>query len=401
MQKPAAPTPFLLLDLGVVAERYRELRAALPDATVLYAVKANPTEEVVRLLGSAGSSFDVASPGEIDLCLRCGISPERLSYGNTIKKESDIRRAFNVGVRTFTVDADLELDKIIRHAPGSTVFVRISTDGVGADWPLSKKFGCPFDSALAILRKAASAGHPVGVSFHVGSQQRNPRAWRTPLAQVGQLGTMLADDGIALAGINLGGGLPASYLDPAPCIEQYGSAIQAALTETLETLGTCPVQLFVEPGRYLVGDAGIIETEVVLIAYRPDASGDRWVYLDIGLFNGLAETLDEAIRYRIRVPGRCGRAIPTVLAGPTCDSADVLYEQHRYLLPADLSIGDRVQLLSTGAYTSSYSTVNFNGFEPLRGYVVGRSAHGGSGLRRSNAVPGQRHEVTSSRTWPE
>ena len=163
------------------------------------------------------------------------------------------------------------------------------------------------------------------------------------------------------------GGLPSQYAEPVPSIYEYGTAITAALAEHL---GPHTEQIFIEPGRYLVGDAGVIEAEIVLISERTGDPDDRWVYLDIGMFNGLAETMGEAIRYRIHVPGRHGSLRPVVIAGPTCDSVDVLYEKKRYLLPADIQIGDRVRLLSTGAYTASYSAVSFNGFEPLRTYVI-------------------------------
>jgi ornithine decarboxylase len=299
--------------------------------------------------------------------LRLGIPSGRLAFGNTIKKARDVAYAASVGVRTFTVDCAAELEKIVRHAPTSAVYVRLSTDGGGADWPLSRKFGCPADEALRLLVVASRAGLQVGVSFHVGSQQRNPNAWRAPLEQVGRLRGELRRRRIRLSGINLGGGLPSQYAEPVPSISEYGTAITAALSEFV---GPHTEQRFVEPGRYLVGDAGVIEAEVVLISQRTADPDDRWVYLDIGMFNGLAETMDEAIRYQIRVPARYGPPRPVVIAGPTCDSMDVLYERQRYCLPADIQIGDRVQLLSTGAYTASYSAVGFNGIEPLRTYVV-------------------------------
>jgi ornithine decarboxylase len=361
------PTPYLVVDLDVVRRAYQDLRMALPAATVLYAVKANSDDAVIRALAEAGSSFDVASVGEIDQCLRLGVPPHRLAFGNTIKKARDVAYAAQAGVRTFTVDCADELDKIILNAPGSTVYVRLSTDGGGADWPLSRKFGCPADEAFYLLMAGSLAGLQVGVSFHVGSQQRNPYAWDAPLECIARLRACLRRQGIRLCGINLGGGLPSQYSEPVPSIDAYGSAITDALAKYL---GPHTEQIFVEPGRYLVGDAGIIEAEIVLISQRTADPDDRWVYLDVGMFNGLAETMGEAIRYRIRVPGRYGPLRPVVIAGPTCDSVDVLYEKQRYPLPADISIGDRVQLLSTGAYTASYSAVRFNGFEPLRTYVV-------------------------------
>ena len=205
---PDAITPFLVVDLDVVRRQYVSLTAALPGTEIFYAVKANPAPEVLSLLISLGSNFDVASRGEIELCLGLGADPARLSYGNTVKKERDIAAAYRCGVRLFTVDSQPELDKVLRTVASGTVFVRIATDGAGADWPLSRKFGCTVGEAWQMLLQAARAGLQVGVSFHVGSQQRNPGAWDRPLGQVAQLARRLAAEGHEFAGVNLGGGLP-------------------------------------------------------------------------------------------------------------------------------------------------------------------------------------------------
>jgi len=362
------PTPFLVVDLDLIEARYVRLIDVMPASRVLFAVKANPAPEVLQRLADVGSSFDVASAGEIQRCLKLGIDPARLAFGNTIKKEKDIAYANHCGVRTFTVDAEAELDKVIRQAPGSTVYVRISTDGRGADWPLSRKFGCSPDDALSLLRKAAYAGLGFGVSFHVGSQQRDVTAWDQPLATVTTLLAQMAKDGFEAAGVNLGGGLPCRYRDPVADIAAFGETIRRSLDTHLGRLFSG--EILIEPGRYLVGEAGLIETEVVLISRRFADDVRRWIYLDVGMFNGLTETLQEAIRYRIAAPGRKGPLGPVVIAGPSCDSADVLYERSGYQLPADLRIGDRIHVMSTGAYTSSYSSVWFNGFEPLRTFFV-------------------------------
>lgn len=367
---PVAPTPMLHLDTDLVRQRYAELAAALPGVRLHYAVKANPAHPVLSLLAAHGAAWDVASPGEVALVLRAGGCGEDMSYGNTVKREQDIAWAFGLGVRHFTVDSPDELGKLLRHAPGATLMVRLTTSGAGADWGLGGgKFGCSEREASVLLSAAVSAGHPVGIAFHVGSQQRDPGAWRAPLAATGRLRTVLRARGADLSVVNLGGGFPADLLGDAPALSAYGDAISAALCELV---GVTPGEaggptVMAEPGRALVADAGVLESEVLLVAER---DGLRWVYLDIGIFGGLAEALDEGVKYRLEVT-RDGRRLrgPTrevVLAGPTCDSADVLYRHHRYRLPAALRPGDRVWLAAAGAYTTAYASVGFNGIAPLR-----------------------------------
>ena len=369
---PELETPFLVLDLDVVEARYRQLVEALPVTRVLYAVKANPAREVLDRLAELGSSFDVASPGEIDRCLKLGIDPARLAFGNTIKKERDIAYAHSCGVGIFTVDAEAELDKVIRQAPGATVYVRISTDGSGADWPLSRKFGCSPGDALRLLRKAAHAGLSFGVSFHVGSQQRDVTAWDRALADVGALVRTLSQEGFEAAGVNLGGGLPCQYREPVSRHLRLRPGHPAspgfAPGAGLRRRGGGGARTSPGGRRRRDPDGGRADIR------RPAEDQTRWVYLDIGMFNGLTETLEEAIRYRVGVPPGRGGPGPVVLAGPSCDSADVLYEKSAYQLPAGLRIGDRLQLMSAGAYTASYSTVWFNGFEPLRTFFVSAAA---------------------------
>jgi len=358
-----AQSPFLLVDLDIVRDRFERLVRALPETTIHYAVKANPAPEVLSLLNDLGSSFDVASPGEIARCLSVGVDPARLSYGSTIKKERDIAWAHDRGVRLFAVDSDAELRKIADSAPGSTVFCRIASDGAGADWPLSRKFGCEPELALELLLAAHHQHLGVGLSFHVGSQQRDPEAWDRALATVADVYAVLRANDIEPAVVNLGGGFPASYLERVPDISAYGEAVSGSLHRRFGD--RLPDRVIIEPGRYLVADAGVIQTEVVLVSRKARGADTRWVYLDVGLFGGLAEVIDEAIRYRIRTPHDGGPVGPVVLAGPSCDSADVLYERAGYRLPLALRDGDRIELLSTGAYTSTYSSVWFNGFPPL------------------------------------
>ena len=360
--------PCLVLDTDVVRENYLSFAKALPDTRVYYAVKANPAPEILKLLTELGSCFDVASVTETEAVLAAGCAPDRISYGNTIKKESEIAAAYRLGITLFAVDCEAEVEKVARVAPGSRVICRIHCDGSGSEWPLSRKFGCEPDYATDILELAHKRGLvPYGISFHVGSQQHNIEAWDRALASTAAVFRACAEGGIALAMVNLGGGFPAKYLRKTPKLESYGKAIFRSLRKHF---GNAVPETIIEPGRGLVGNAGVIEAEVVLIARRSPEDEVRWVYLDIGKFHGLAETIDESIRYPIRTPRDRDEMAPCIIAGPTCDSVDVLYEKNPYPLPISLAIGDKLLIEATGAYTTTYSSVGFNGYPPLRQYVI-------------------------------
>jgi ornithine decarboxylase len=361
-------TPCLVVDLDVVEVNYRSLRDALPAAEVFYAVKANPAAPLVARLAAMGSSFDTASLQEIDLCLGLGVDPAKISFGNTIKKARDIAAAYERGVRLYAFDAEEELLKLAAHAPGAQVFCRLFVDNVGAEWPLSRKFGCSVDMARDLLVKARDLGLDAhGVSFHVGSQQKDLGQWDVALSKAADLFRDLREQGVELAMVNLGGGLPTPYGQPLYSVNDYGDHILAAVDRLFD--GPRP-RMIVEPGRYMGGNAGILETEVVLVS-RKDASEDRrWVYIDAGRFNGLAETEGEAIRYPITSSKDGETTGPVIIAGPTCDSVDILYDKANYALPLSLKAGDRLRLLSTGAYTTSYASVGFNGFTPIRAHYL-------------------------------
>ena len=360
--------PCMVLDLDVVRDNFTSFAKALPDTRVFYAVKANPAPEVLDLLAHLGSCFDTASLVEIQQVLATGCSPDRVSFGNTIKKERDIARAYELGIRLFAVDCEAEVEKIARVAPCSKVFCRILCDGDGAEWPLSRKFGCAPEMATRVLEHAFRLGlHAYGVSFHVGSQQRNPRMWDGALKSASGIFKELAERGIHLSMVNLGGGFPTKYLKDVPAVRAYGQAIFRSLRKHF---GNRIPETIIEPGRGMVGNAGVIEAEVVLISKKADSDAVKWVFLDIGKFNGLAETMDEMIRYPIRTEFDGDDVEPCVLAGPTCDSVDVLYEKDPYFLPVSLEIGAKVLIEGTGAYTTTYSSVGFNGFAPLKAYVI-------------------------------
>src|SRR4051812_49014051 len=360
--------PCLVVDLEVVRDNYQAFAKALPDTRVFYAVKANPAPEVLLLLASLGSCFDAASVPEIEQVLAAGAAADRISYGNTIKKERDIARAYALGVRTFAVDSIAEVEKIARAAPGSRVFCRFLFDCAGAEWPLSRKFGCDSEMTANVLEHAHRLGlEAYGISFHVGSQQNRTQAWDEALKSAAAIFRACAERGISLSMVNLGGGFPTKYLKEVPAVKAYGRSIFRALRKHF---GNRIPDTIIEPGRGMVGNAGLIEAEVVLVSKKSEQEEVRWVYLDIGKFGGLAETMDESIRYPIRTPRDGDAVAPCVLAGPTCDSADVMYEKRPYDLPVSLEIGDKVLIEGTGAYTATYASVAFNGFAPLKTYHI-------------------------------
>ena len=360
--------PCLVVDLDVVRENYLSFARALPESRIFYAVKANPAPEILSLLAELGSCFDTASVAEIEMALAAGGTPDRISFGNTIKKERDIARAHQLGITLFAVDSVEEVQKIARAAPGARVFCRVLADGKGAEWPLSRKFGCTSEMAIGVLEAAHRHGLIAhGVSFHVGSQQAHLPAWDRALKDAAMVFRALSEKGITLAMVNMGGGFPARYLKDVPKVEAYGQAIFRALRKHF---GNRVPETIIEPGRGMVGQAGVIKAEVVLISKKSDDDPVRWVYLDIGKFGGLAETMEEAIRYPIVTPRDGDTTAPCIIAGPTCDSADVLYEKNPYPLPISLEIGDEVLIEATGAYTTTYASVAFNGFAPLQSYVI-------------------------------
>ena len=361
-------TPCLVVDTDRVAENFRALRRALPLARIYYAVKANPAPAVLDRLVTLGSQFDAAGIEEVEACLEAGALPAEISFGNTIKKVSAIRRAHEAGVTMFAFDSIEELEKLASHAPGSQVYCRILVENAGADWPLSRKFGTTVESARELMTQAADMGlDPFGLSFHVGSQQTTTAAYEAAIGRVAMLFTDLKDAGVNVRMVNLGGGFPTRYRDDVPDIDQFASAIMGAMTEHF---GNALPEMVIEPGRFVVGDAGVVSSEVVLVCHRHKDDPVRWVYLDIGRFGGLAETEGEAIKYRITTPHDGGPTGPVAIAGPTCDGADILYEKSNYRLPLALTCGDRVELLSTGAYVSTYASQRFNGFAPLDEHYI-------------------------------
>jgi ornithine decarboxylase len=368
----ALETPNIVINLRTIKQNFVKLRDSFPFAHIYYAVKANPGGQVIQMLDSLGSNFDIASRYELDHVLSLDISPDKLSYGNTIKKAKDIEYFYQKGVRMFATDSKDDLKNIAKYAPGSRVYVRILVENSDtADWPLSRKFGCHPDMAYDLIVLARDLGlTPYGISFHVGSQQRDIGQWNDAIAKTKYLFTSLEEEeGIRLTMINMGGGFPAHYIQPTNDLSDYASEITRYLHDDFGD--DIPTIIF-EPGRSLVGDSGILTSEVVLVSRKNNTALNRWVYQDTGLFNGLIETIDESIKYPVisTKDAPNAREGEVILAGPTCDSMDIMYEDNKYKMPLDLKEGDRLYWLSTGAYTSTYAAVGFNGFPPIKTYFM-------------------------------
>ncbi|HLY84831.1 MAG TPA: type III PLP-dependent enzyme, partial [Acidimicrobiales bacterium] len=359
-------TPYLAVHLDTVRDRYARLTATLPDARVHYAVKCNPNQAILQCLADEGCRFEVASIGELDLLRDIGVDPVDVLYSNTVKPTAHVAAAHKAGLWRFAVDCEAELRKIAQHAPGAAVYVRLRVDDHTASFPLSRKFGAEADVAKSLLVEARRLGlRPYGLTFHVGSQCASPRAWRSAIVTAGRLMQELTEQGIRLRMLDLGGGFPACYGPPVPPIEQYGTTIRGAL-ETL--LPYRPEHLVLEPGRHLVAEAAVLVTTVIC---REQRAGDEWLYLDVGVYNGLMETqqMQQAWTYPILTARESELSVPKLpytVAGPSCDSADTMFIGMK--LPADVDIDDQLYIGTAGAYTLGYAS-NFNGF-PIPNVVI-------------------------------
>lgn len=377
----AATADRIIFDLAGIVDHHDDLVRELPGVAVRFAVKACPVDDVLDALARAGAGFDAAGPNEIAQALRTGVPADRVHYGNTIKSDRDIAEAYRRGIRLFATDSVADVRAIATHAPGSRVFCRLATRGAGALWGLTGKFGCSVADAVEVLAAArAYELIPAGLSLHVGSQQMTVAAWREAFDDLAQAITRLGARGIRLDHVNLGGGLPAlGYLDRhgvpmRPRLDLILAAIRDGMRR-LRLICAAPLDFLLEPGRHLVADHGAIRAHVVRLTERQVSDGRRahWLYLSCGRFNGLYE-LDQ-IQYRLEFPThRAGPRVPAMVAGPTCDSDDAFGPGTSIAVPAGLASGDPVWILSAGAYSVSYTTVGFNGFDPLPHQTIGALA---------------------------
>ncbi|TDD61619.1 type III PLP-dependent enzyme [Kribbella antibiotica] len=373
----------IIFDLGGIEDAYGALLTELPGTAIRFAIKSCPVDGVLETLAGRGSGFDAASPQEIVQALATGVAPELVHYGNTVKSDRNIADAYQLGIRDFATDSVPDVVAIAANAPGSRVFCRLGTTGTGALWGLNRKAGCSVRDAIVVLSIARAQGLvPSGLSVHVGSQQMTTAAWQNAFDEIAFAMTELADVGIRIDRINLGGGLPAlGYLDRAgtaldPALAAIFATIRSGMRRLRELSGT-ELEFVMEPGRHLVADHGAIRAHVVRLSEReqPDGERERWLYLSCGKFNGLYEI--DQVRYRMVFPTHPqGLQVPAVVAGPTCDSDDVFgQEPTPAQVPEAIFSGEPVWILSCGAYSTSYTTQRFNGFEPLPVTVLPVAIH--------------------------
>jgi ornithine decarboxylase len=342
--------PFLILDNAIVRHKLRRFRAAMPRVRVHYAVKANPDRRVVEALLQEGCRFEIASIAELDLLLALGADPADVYYSNPVKSRASIATAAAKGVEWFVVDSVEELRRVHESGSHAKAYLRIATPNIGSDWPLSGKFGAGAGEAREIVQTAARIGADLaGVTFHAGSQCRNPENWRVGIERARTTFDAMAKAGLRPRMLDIGGGFPVRHVKPIPSIEVIGAVVNEALKAFPPE-----VQVVAEPGRYLVSDAGYFVCRVMGTATR---GGKRWMHWDAGLFGGVIETT-EGLKYKIRTD-RAGPDIPWHVAGPTCDSVDVVLRDEP--LPSDLQEGDFIYIRNAGAYTTAYAS-EFNGF---------------------------------------
>jgi ornithine decarboxylase len=342
--------PFLILDTALVREKARRFRAAMPRVRPHYAVKANPDRRVLKALGQEGCGFEIASTAELDLLISLGVAAAEVFYSNPVKSRDSIAYAAARGVEWFVVDSVDELRRVFETKADAKIYLRIATPNIGSDWPLSGKFGAGAADAREIVATAAKLGADLGgVTFHVGSQCRNPENWRVAMEKARVLFDAMAKAGLRPRLLNIGGGFPVRHVKPIPSIEVIGAVVNEGLKAFPEE-----VQVIAEPGRYLVSDAGYFVCRVLGTATR---AGKRWMHWDAGLFGGVIES-SEGLRYRIRTD-RAGPDAAWTIGGPTCDSVDIVMREEP--LPSDLQEGDFVYLRNAGAYTTAYAS-QFNGF---------------------------------------
>ncbi len=358
------PTPYLMMDLGLVERSFHRFHEALPGVQIRYAMKCNPDRPILERVHALGGSFEVASFTELEMLTDIGVDPAGIIFSNPVKMPDHIRRAAAAGLWRFAVDSQSELEKIALYAPGSAVYARLAVEDRDSLVSSEGKFGVDPTTTAQLLEEARRLGLvPYGLAFHVGSQKLSPDAWSQAIETCAGIMRRLKTAGIKLKMLNIGGGFAARYADHTPDLPYFGRVIRRALKQHLPYA----VEIVAEPGRALVAEAGVMVARIIGNATR---QGRDWLHLDVGAFNGLMESLESANQLLFPLADSLGLDAkhPYHLTGPSCDSQDTLLYDAQ--LSDGLKTGQLVFIYSAGAYTTSYAST-FNGFSiPETHYVA-------------------------------
>jgi ornithine decarboxylase len=348
-------TPVAIVDVTRAEAQLDAMQEAFVGYSVFYAIKSNRDRRLLEALSQRDVGFEIASWTEGELLLSVGVTSDRIIFSNPVKVPDHIARAYRAGVRCFAADSARELNKLANLAPGSDVLLRLAVSDHGSAFPLSSKFGCRRDEVLELARLAQSTGLNFrGLTFHVGSQAENLLTWEDAIRQTGEVLSDLLEQGTTVGVVDIGGGFPVAYCDP-----RIGETVSRAIADSFPYTPS----LWAEPGRYISAPCTSIITQVI---GRETRDGREWLYIDMGVFQGLMECLELSDwSYPIGVERVAGdpaaKPIAFVLTGPTCDAYDTISE--RVLLPESVEVGDLLKIDVAGAYTLEYAS-SFNGFEP-------------------------------------
>lgn len=344
-------SPVLVLSLAQIEANYLFLKEHLPRVNLYYAMKSNPDARIIRTLERLGGCFDVASDGEILTLAEMGVAPERIVYANPVKTKQGLEAARRTGVNRFTFDSESEITKMAQEAPGGSVLLRVRVVNPDALVDLNLKFGARPDEALDLLQKAKAAGLDVaGLCFHVGSQSTSPDAYLTAIKACREIFDQAAKCGIALRILDIGGGFPIPTMENDVDV----AAITAKLREALDEMFP-ETELWAEPGRFICGTAQNLITSVIGCQVR---NGQQWYFLDDGLYGSFSGVIFDHWDFELITFKQEGPLQPATIAGPSCDSLDVLFKDR--MLP-ELELDDLIHVPNCGAYTSASATT-FNGF---------------------------------------
>jgi ornithine decarboxylase len=358
-------TPFFLFSKRKILSNLDDYKKFFPGSRIQFAMKANSERDVLEILADAGSGFEVASIYELELLKKIRVAPEKIVYGTSVKPADHIKVFYKYGVDRFAFDSFSELEKIAANAPSSKVYVRVFANDAGSVFKFSEKFGTDPSSVIPLLVRAKEFGlRPYGISFHVGSQASDPYAWANVLVILQSIIADLEEKGIPIQVVDIGGGYPCqSASATVPKLKEIAKYTNAAFKKLPSGL-----EMMLEPGRGMIADTAIAVATVIA---RIERRGNTWLFLDLGVYNGLFETMayQGSTRYQIssmRAIGDAGESM-FAIAGPTGDSPDVITKEA--LLPSDIMEGDKVILHNVGAYTLSV-TSEFNGFPKPDVYTV-------------------------------